>query len=114
MAVINFDVKNISLFADGKSFGEHGQFNQIDGVVEFAVDPNNEVNKSIVDLKLAPTDENGLVHFKSKVSLITPSDTSKGNARLMVDIVNRGRPLIHGNFNRMDLFDSIEGGWIFI
>ena len=71
MAVINFDVKNISLFADGKSFGEHGQFNQIDGVVEFAVDPNNEVNKSIVDLKLAPTDENGLVHFKSKVSLLS-------------------------------------------
>ena len=49
MAVINFDVKNISLFADGKSFGEHGQFNQIDGVVEFTVDPNNEVNKAIVD-----------------------------------------------------------------
>ena len=92
MAVISFDVKNISLFADGKSFGDRGQFNIIDGVVEFAVDPNNEVNKSIVDLKLAPTDQSGLVHFKSKVSLITPSDSNKGNARLMVDIVNRGRP----------------------
>lgn len=114
MAVISFDVKNISLFADGKSFSDRGQFNIIDGVVEFAVDPNNEVNKSIVDLKLAPTDQSGLVHFKSKVSLITPSDSNKGNARLMVDIVNRGRPLIHGNFNRMDLFDSIEGdGFLF-
>ena len=37
MAVINFDVKNISLFADGKSFGVHGQFNQIDGTEELSL-----------------------------------------------------------------------------
>ena len=114
MSVRKIEIKDKSLFADGKVFGEHGQFYQIDGTIEFAVDPNNKVNETITDLKLAPTNSDGRVAFTSKFSLITPSDANLGNNRLVVDIVNRGRPLIHSNFNRVDLFNNDEGdGFLF-
>ena len=114
MSVRKIEIKDKSLFADGKVFGKHGQFYQIDGTIEFAVDPNNKVNETITDLKLAPTNSDGRVAFTSKFSLITPSDANLGNNRLVVDIVNRGRPLIHSNFNRVDLFNNDEGdGFLF-
>ena len=114
MSVKKIEVTDKSLFADGKVFGSSGQFYKIDGYINFGVDPNNVVNESIVDLKLAPSNNDGLVEFKSKFSLITPADTTDGNSRLIVDIVNRGRPLIHSNFNRNDLFDNEEGdGFLF-
>ena len=73
MSVRKIEIKDKSLFADGKVFGEHGQFYQIDGTIEFAVDPNNKVNETITDLKLAPTNSDGRVAFTSKFSLITSS-----------------------------------------
>ena len=50
MSVRKIEIKDKSLFADGKVFGEHGQFYQIDGTNEFAVDPNNKVNETLTDL----------------------------------------------------------------
>ena len=101
MSVRKIEIKDKSLFADGKVFVGND-----DGIMY--------VFKHGKDLKLAPTNSDGRVAFTSKFSLITPSDANLGNNRLVVDIVNRGRPLIHSNFNRVDLFNNDEGdGFLF-
>ena len=66
MSVRKIEINDKSLFAEGKVFGKHGQFYQIDGTIEFAVDPNNKVNETITDLKLATTNSDGRVAFTSK------------------------------------------------
>ena len=50
MSVRKIEIKDKLLFANGKVFGENGQYYKIDGTIEFAVDPNNKVNESITDL----------------------------------------------------------------
>ena len=59
MAVTKLDIKSRQPFAQGQAFGEVGTYEQIDGTVHFAVDPNNSANDLITDLKLAPRDESG-------------------------------------------------------
>ena len=100
MAVIDMEITKREPYAGGRSFGDHGAFEQIDGVLTFAVDPDHAANRSIVDLELAPRDETGRVRFRADFTLIIPQDTKRGNQRLLVGMVNRGQPGIMANFNR--------------
>ncbi|MCX6023249.1 MAG: alpha/beta hydrolase domain-containing protein [Chloroflexi bacterium] len=93
MAVIGLDIAARGLRAGGASFGDHGQYEQIVGVLRFAVDPDNAANAPIVDLKLAPRDEAGRVRFDADVVILRPVDAAKGNRRLLFDVLNRGRKL---------------------
>lgn len=69
-------------------------------MLTIAVDPANEVNRTIVDLELAPRDAQGRVCFRSDFVLLIPQTPANGNRRLVVDVVNRGRKRIVGTFNR--------------
>ena len=91
MAVTRLNIKSQQPFALGQSFGEVGAYEQIDGEVHFAVDPNHPANNSIADLKLASRDGNGLVSFSSDFRILKPSTPIKGNRRILFDILNRGR-----------------------
>src|SRR5690606_7186367 len=64
-----------------------------------AVDPRNEANRAIIDLDLAPRDEQGLVRFSADVSLVL-RQREDGPRRLLVELPNRGRRRVYQLFNR--------------
>ena len=76
-------------------------YQQLDGIVSFEVDPLHLANDNITDLKLASTNERGLVEFNTNFSLVTPKNISDGNGRLTVEIPNRGNKLTARHFHRV-------------
>ncbi len=86
------------------------------GVASFAVDPADPANASIVDLPLAPREEDGKVRFESDVRLLRP--TGAGNGRALVTVPNRGMlgflPLsVDGTF-ALDTHEPPEAGDSFL
>ena len=100
MPVVAVNIKSRQPFADGAAFGATGDWERVDGVLEFAVDPLNAANESIVDLEYAPVDGSGCVRFESDFTLVAPTDRSRGNGRVIVEVVNRGRRRTVAFFNR--------------
>ena len=80
MAVVDVDTTCSGPFAGGKSFGRAGPYRRTDGVVTFAVDPDNRANSAIVDLDLAPRDGNGRVLFRSDFTLLAPESPTAATA----------------------------------
>ncbi len=100
MPVVAVNIKARHPYADGRSFGEHGAYERIEGAFTFAVDPGNPANAAIIDLEYAPVDDEGRVRFESDFTLVAPKDTAGGNGRLIVEVVNRGRRRTIAFFNR--------------
>ena len=76
------------------------EYERLDGTVTFAVDPANGANALITDLRLAPTDQQGLVRFSSDFCLLhDKSAGGGGESRVLVDVVNRGRKIAVKDFN---------------
>ena len=84
-------VDNIATALCRKAFGQVGPYEQLDGTVSFAVDPTHPANQLITDLKLAPRDVSGRVHFSADWRILRPVEPQRGNHRLLFDILNRGR-----------------------
>ena len=81
-------------------FDGAGGYERIDGTVEFAADPAHPANQQIVDLDKAVRADNGRVHFTADLCILRPVDAARGNRSLLFDVVNRGRKLLPGQFNR--------------
>jgi hypothetical protein len=94
---LNFN-RRIS-FADGHAFGEVGAYERLTGTVSFALDPEEPSNSNIVDLEYAPRNSNGLVEFKADLDILKPIDLSKGNRRILYDVINRGTRTALTHFN---------------
>jgi hypothetical protein len=99
MAVTKLLITSRQPFAQGRAFGAVGPYEQLDGTVYFAVDPNHAANHLITDIERAPRDASGLVPFSADVRLLRPVEPQRGNHRLLVDIPNRGRGLALRNLN---------------
>lgn len=99
MAVTALEIKTCNPFARGTAFGHVGPYQQLDGIVHFAVAPDHPSNAGIADLKLAPRDAHGLVHCSADFRILQPVTPQHGNQRLLLDIVNRGNPTVLTNFN---------------
>ena len=78
MPVTRLEITSQKPFADGQSFGDVGQYTQVDGIAHFAVDPLCEANEAIADIKLAPRNEQGLVEFSADFRILRPEDPCKG------------------------------------
>ena len=100
MPVVDARITRKEPLAGGQSFSDSGEYERIDGVVTFAVDPANPANRNIVDLQYAPAGTDGRVRFVADFTLVAPSDQSQGNGRLIVEAVNRGRRRTVTFFNR--------------
>ncbi|HTP53003.1 MAG TPA: alpha/beta hydrolase domain-containing protein [Anaeromyxobacteraceae bacterium] len=83
----------------GATFGSVGQYQQLDGTITGEVDPEDEHNAIIQDIKLAPRNSNGKVDYAMTFSLLMPIDLSKSNHTLIYDVVNRGNKVISGTLN---------------
>lgn len=99
MPVTKMEIKTRHPFADGEAFGDAGAYEQLDGTVYLAVDPENPANESIADLKLAPRNAAGLVTFSSDFRILRPVELQRGNRRILLDIPNRGKPLALRSIN---------------
>jgi Alpha/beta hydrolase domain len=99
MAVTKLLITSRRPFAQGKAFGNVGPYEQLDGTVYFAVDPNHPANSLITDLTLAPRDATGRVQFSADWRLLRPIEAGRGNHRLLFDILNRGRGPVLRNLN---------------
>ena len=52
--VVRFEIRDRSDLLEGRAFGLAGAYEQIIGVVHFAFDPENDANRIITDIALAP------------------------------------------------------------
>ena len=99
--------------AGGQSFGGVGTYEQLEGRIEFALDPADAHNRGITDLGFAPKGRDGRVHFSSDLYVLRPTDPAKANGVLLFEVSNRG------NYGRLDALLLRDGytlvwvGWEF-
>jgi hypothetical protein len=86
--------------ADGRTFGATGSYERLVGRIEFALDPADSHNKSIVDLAYAPREADGRVHFSADLQVLRPTEPVKGNGVLLFEAANRGNSVV-GRFNHV-------------
>ena len=89
MAVAGLEVTARRPYRSGMAFGDVGAYERLDGMIHFAVDPAHPANAAIVDLGKA-CDAAGHVTFSADFGLLQPIDASRGNRRLIFDVLNRG------------------------
>ena len=98
--VVRLEIEARESFAGGAEFGGVGAYELVKGKLHCAVDPANERNAAIVDLRYAPRDGNGRVEYVSEFELLKPVDLARGNHRLLYDVLNRGNKTVMGAMNR--------------
>jgi hypothetical protein len=99
MPAIGLDVQQRSLVLEGREFGAAGAYEKITGTLRFAVDPAHRLHAQITDLGRVPRNADGRVEFQGDFYLLKPVDAARGNRRVLLDVVNRGRKLALSMFN---------------
>jgi hypothetical protein len=74
----------------GASFGSVGTFETVSGTAYGELDPDDLHNAHIVDLKLAPRNDRGMVEYSMDVYVIRPTQMSLGNNTVLYEVPNRG------------------------
>ena len=85
-----FEITDREPFADGHKFGTVGEYERIKGRVYYELDPDLPQNQNVVDLKLAPRNQQDRVELSADLLILAPKDLSKGNGALLYDVNNRG------------------------
>ena len=81
-------------FADGMSFGEAGAYERVAGTAKGELDPNDPLNRGIVDLDKAPRNAHGRVEYSTEFFMLRPKDPAKGSGKLLYEVNNRGRKFL--------------------
>src|SRR5271156_3260762 len=89
-AVERIEIIDRHELADGASFGPAGPYEKLRGRAWFALDPSAPANQAIADLRLAPRDAQGLVHFDAEFFMLRPVDGARAEGTLLYDVPNRG------------------------
>ena len=92
MAASALQITSRTPFDGGVAFGDAGPFEELIGTVRFAVDPDHPANELITDLKLVPRNRAGKVAFSADFRMLRPVEPQRGNHRILLDVLNRGRP----------------------
>ncbi len=90
-----------------------GRYERIRGRVVYALDPEHEANRAVVDLDRAAQNGAGRVEFYGDFEIIAPLDRSLAQPTVLYDINNRGRKLwgTQPFFLRRG-YVSVWSGWI--
>jgi Alpha/beta hydrolase domain len=97
----------------GRAIGSVGAYEKLQGRAYGEVDPSDPRNAIITDLKLAPTNADGMVEYSTDVVILKPIDQSAGNHRLLFDVNNRGNMLALGVMNDATASDEVGNGFLF-
>ena len=84
---------------EGMSFGQVGQYEKLVGRAFGEVDPNDQRNKVIADIALAPRNARGNVEYSTDIYILRPIDRSAGNHKIFFEINNRGNSFSFGLLN---------------
>lgn len=98
--VVGLEIERREPVAGGRAWGLAGPYEKLAGTVRYAVDPEDPANARIVDLDLAPTGDDGRIHFRGEFYLLKPVDPEKGNGALFLEVPNRGGKAIVRYFDR--------------
>ena len=93
-------VERVSPAFKGRSFGAAGQYELIIGRAHGLADPVSPRNARVVDLQLAPRNAQGLVEYSFDVAFIKPTDPAKANSTAVLEVTNRGRPILQTSLLR--------------
>ena len=93
--VTEINTKTVEPFANGAAFGDSGSYERVGGTFKGELDPNDARNKVIVNLDKAPRNARGMVEYEADFFLLRPADAARGNHKLIYDVTNRGRKIIH-------------------
>ena len=99
MAVVRIDIAKREPLAGGAAFDRVGPYEFLQGTAHFAVDPLHARNAVITDLELAPRQADGRVAFAADFAMLRPVNAERGNRRLFLDVLNRGRKTVMPRFN---------------
>ena len=88
--VVRLRIDRREVLLEGRPFGLAGPYEKLSGRVDFALDPELAANGMVVDLPLAPRNENGEVEFHADFYLLKPIDPARGNGVLFYEAGNRG------------------------
>ena len=91
--VVRVVVERTTPYAGGKTFGEAGTFERLEGTVYMEVDHDDPLNAVVVNLDRAPRNANGLVEFSAPFVIIKPVDVTRGNRKILYGINNRGNAI---------------------
>ena len=101
-----WQVESRRIYADGRSFGDSGVFEIMEGRVGYSLDPADPRNAGIVDLEHAPRDADGRVRYSGDYTIVAPRD--RPARKLLLDVPNRGRRLAFSILNRARPADLLE------
>lgn len=90
-----------------------GPYERIRGRVVYALDPEHEANRAVVDLRLAARNGEGRVEFYGDFEIVAPRDRALAQPTVLYDVNNRGRKLwgMQPFFLRRG-YVSVWSGWI--
>src|SRR4051794_19074505 len=91
--VVRLVVEQTRRIVDGKSFGDVGPYERLDGTVYMEVDPRDPLNAGIVNLDKAPRTPKGMVGFSSPFYILKPVDMARGNRKIFYGVNNRGNKI---------------------
>jgi hypothetical protein len=94
---------------EGRSFGNAGQYEKIEGHAYGELDPKDRRNSIIQDIQLAPRNSRGMVEYVVTFMLIKPADMGKGSGVMFYEVQNRGRKLDPGGSDRGHTY--LMSGW---
>ena len=107
--VVRIDISKREDVLGGRSYGAVGVYEWIEGRAHFTLDPDNQRNDIIVDLKLAPRNAQGQVEFSADVGIMRPKIAARANGVVIFDVVNRGRHTILEYLNRGNRTAALAG-----
>lgn len=81
-------------YGEGAAYGAAGAYESLKGLAHFAVDPGDPVDLRVTDLALAVRDADGKVRFDADIEILRPVNPARRNRRLVLDVVNRGNPIL--------------------
>lgn len=106
--VTRIEVLSNTPFADGKTFGEVGNYARITGRFYGELDANLPANKAIVDLSSAPRNARGKVEYPVDFDILRPADAAKGIGTLLYDVNNRGNKRAIHTFNDVASSNTLD------
>ncbi len=110
--VIHVTITSREPFADDVA-DKVGRYERIRGRVVYALDPEHEANRAVVDLPRAAQNGEGRVEFYGDFEIIAPLDRSLAQPTVLYDVSNRGRKLWGTQpFFLRHGYVSVWSGWI--
>jgi len=111
--VVRVEIASTKPWLGGRSLGQVGSYEKLQGRVYFEIDPESAANRRIADIALAPRNAKGHVEFSSDFVVVRPRDAAKARHSVLLEIPNRGLTQAEGafftpasSFDLMELDDS--------